>query len=475
MTSPPGVRKNWIESDAFLARSFVVPAQRFMHMESASGGILLIAAIVAMLWANLDVFGDSYDRFWHASVQVSIGPIHLDETLQHVVNDGLMAIFFFVVGLEIKREIVHGELRDPRKAALPALAALGGMVVPAVIFLAITQGAPGAGEGWGIPMATDIAFSLGVLALAGSRVPLGAKLFLLALAVVDDLGAIAVIAIFYTDTVKFGWLAVGAGALGLIAVATRVRIRTHMLYAPIALLTWFAFLESGVHATIAGVMIGLLTPARPLYDNDEFDTIARDILDSYPGDRPPTAAIADHEALLIAEVARESVSPLSRSVRVLHGWTSFFIIPAFALANAGVRLVGVDLGAALTSRVALGVAIGLVVGKTVGVTVFSYVAVRLGWGKLPDGMTWRHVLGVAMLAGVGFTVALFIAELAFADAALTSLAKIGIFAGSIIASILGFALLRNASRAPTTSPAVPDAHSRDPMDGPSEYAHQDAA
>ncbi len=457
-------RKNFVESEVFLARRFVVPAQRFMHLEASSGIVLLIAAVAAMLWANLEMFGDSYDRFWHAHVEIAAGPLHFDESLKHIVNDGLMAIFFFVVGLEIKREIVLGELRDPKKAALPALAALGGMVVPAALFLLVVQGTPGASSGWGIPMATDIAFSLGILALAGSRVPIGAKLFLLALAVVDDLGAIAVIAIFYTDAVAFGWLAVGAVALALMAAANRLRIRTYMIYGPVAVLAWFAFLESGVHATIAGVMIGLLTPARPLYENEEFDDIARDILDAYPGDRPATAAIADHEALLISDVARESVSPLSRAIRSLHGWTSFFIIPVFALANAGVRLVGVDVVAAATSRVALGVAIGLVVGKTVGIGLFSYVAVKLGWGKMPTGMGWTHVLGVALLAGVGFTVALFIAELAFTDEALTSLAKIGIFLGSIVAGIGGFAAVRRAAAQPPapalqavpTEPEIPE-------------------
>lgn len=439
-------RKNWLDSGGPVAQRFVRPAVNFMHIESASGGILLLAAVAAIVWANVGWFGDSYERFWDAHIAFSAGPIHFDESLKHVVNDGLMAIFFFVVGLEIKRELVHGELRDPRKAMLPAMAALGGMIVPALIYVFVNAGNPEVLHGWGVPMATDIAFSVGILALLGSRVPIGAKLFLLALAVVDDLGAIAVIAIFYTDSVQFAWLAGGLASLGLIAALTKLRIRSHSLYVPLALLAWFAFLESGVHATIAGVMIGLLTPASPLYNNDEFDDMTRDILNKFPGTDQPTAALADHEALLVAEVARESVSPLSRAVASLHGWTSFVIIPVFALANAGVKFGGTDIGGAVTSSVALGIGLGLVVGKTVGVSLFSWVAVKAGWGALPSGMNWRHVTGVAMLAGVGFTVALFIAELAYADEALVSLAKIGIFMGSIVAGVLGFVFLRSGGQ-----------------------------
>ncbi len=451
-------RKNWVESDGFLARRFMRPAINFMHIEAASGGVLLLAAVVAVLWANLAWFGDSYTQFWETRVEFTAGSIHFEETLKQIVNDGLMAIFFFVIGLEIKREMVHGELRERKKAMLPAMAAIGGMVVPALVFVAFNSGNPEAIGGWGIPMATDIAFSIGILALVGSRAPIGAKLFLLALAVVDDLGAIAVIAIFYTDQVDFTWLAIGVGALGVIAGATKLRIRAHSLYFPLAIVSWFAFLESGVHATIAGVMIGLLTPASPLYNNDEFDGMTRDILDTYPGQRRPNPALADHEALLVAEVARESVSPLSRAVSRLHGWTSFAIIPIFALANAGVRFAGINIGDAVTSTVALGIGLGLVVGKTVGVTLFAWVAVKLGWGQLPTGMTWRHVTGVAVLAGVGFTVALFIAELAYSDPALISLAKIGIFMGSIVAGIAGFALLRSAPVAGSSeAPGNPEA------------------
>ena len=445
-------RKNWVASDGFIPKTFVRPALRFTSVAASSGIVLLVAAVVALLWANLGVFGDSYESFWGTQFELSFGAIHLEETLKGLVNDGLMAIFFFVVGLEIKRELVTGELRDPRKATLPAMAALGGMIMPALIFV-LFVGSGAALRGWGIPMATDIAFSLGVLALLGSRVPVGAKLFLLALAIVDDIGAIVVIAIFYTADLSLGYLALGLGALLLIAIGGRVNIRAYSFYLPVAIIAWFGFLESGVHATIAGVAVGLLTPARPLYDNLEFDRTTRRILDYYPAEshEPRFHELVEHEARLLADVARESVAPLSRLGHALHNWSSFAIIPVFALANAGVRLVGIDIGAAATSTIALGVAVGLLVGKMIGVTLFAWLAVKLGWGVLPRNVTWHHIIGTAILAGVGFTVALFIAELAYVDAALTELAKIGIFMGSIAAGILGYLYLRREPPSPEES------------------------
>ena len=440
-------RKNWVASDRFIPKTFVRPALRFTSISASSGIVLIVAAVLAMLWANLGVFGDSYATFWESHLELSFGPVHLSETFKDFVNDGLMAIFFFVVGLEIKRELVLGELRDPRKAALPAMAALGGMVVPALIFVIFASGAGAeALRGWGIPMATDIAFSLGVLALVGSRVPLGAKLFLLTLAIVDDIGAIVVIAIFYTDSLSLGYLALGLGALLLTAVAAKVNIRAYSFYISVAIVAWFGFLESGVHATIAGVALGLLTPSRPLYNGVEFDSKTRQIVDYYPAesDEPRFHELVEYEARLLADVARESVAPLSRLEHALQNWSSFAIIPIFALANAGVRLVGIDLGAAASSAVALGVAIGLLVGKPIGVILFAWAAVKIGWGVLPRNTQWVHIIGTAILAGVGFTVALFIAELAYTDETITDLAKIGIFMGSIAAGLLGYLFLRRS-------------------------------
>jgi NhaA family Na+:H+ antiporter len=448
MTTTSEHRKNWIESNRFIPRRFVRPALQFTRVEAASGIVLIVAAVAAMLWANLSMFGDSYAAFWGTHVEFSVAGLHLNESLTEVVNDGLMAIFFFVVGMEIKRELAIGELRDPRKAAMPAMAALGGMVVPAAIYVFFVIGEGGqAMQGWGIPMATDIAFSLGVLALLGSRAPTGAKLFLLTLAIVDDIGAIAVIAIFYTSDLSFAWLSLGLGGIAIIAVASQVNIRALSFYLVIGVVTWFAFLESGVHATIAGVLIGLLTPARPLYSPEEYDSTARRILDYYPAssDEPQFQELVDHEALLIADVARESVAPLNRLERALHNWSSFAIVPIFALANAGVRLVGTDIGGSLTSNLAMGVAFGLVFGKTIGVTLFSWIAVKSGLGRMPAGVEWRHIFGIAMLAGIGFTVALFIAELAFTDPHFTDLAKIGIFAASIVAGVVGYLVMRSAT------------------------------
>ena len=439
-------RKNWISSDRFIPKTFARPALRFTSIAASSGVVLIVAAAIAMLWANLSVFGNSYETFWSTEFELVFGPIHLEETLKELVNDGLMVIFFFVVGLEIKRELVLGELRDPRKAALPAMAALGGMVVPALIFVFLNTGGGDALAGWGIPMATDIAFSLGVLVLLGSRAPIGAKLFLLALAIVDDIGAIVVIAIFYTADLSFGYLALGLGALLVIAVAGQVHIRAYSFYVPMAIIAWFGFLESGVHATIAGVALGLLTPARPFYDGREFDRTTRQILDYYPAEseEPRFHELVDHEARLLADVARESTPPLSRLLHGLHNWSSFVIIPIFALANAGVRMVGIDIPDAVTSPVALGVGLGLLIGKPIGVTLFAWLAVKIGWGVLPNHTTWHHIIGTSILAGIGFTVALFIAELAYTDLVLTDLAKIGIFMGSIGAGLLGYLYLRSA-------------------------------
>lgn len=431
----------------------------------------MVAAVAAMLWANLPLFGDSYVAFWHEHhLEVSLGPVHFSEDLKHLVNDGLMTIFFFVVGLEIKRELVLGELRDPRKAALPVVAALGGMALPALIYVAINAGDPAVLRGWGVPMATDIAFSLGVLALVGSRVPVGARLFLLAVAIADDIGAIAVIAIFYTDDLSLGYLGLGVAVLILIAVATRINIRSHALYLPLAVVAWFCFVESGVHGTIAGVILGFITSSRPLYDDRELYRSARDIVKVSPAQFGPNSAakgeheaspadaafmdqvvrlgdeLVEHEARLLADLARESISPLSRLLHLLHNWSAFVIVPLFALANAGVSFAGIDLVDSITSRVALGVALGLVVGKVVGVTAFSWLVVKLGWGRLPSGVRWQHMIGTAALAGIGFTVALFIAELAFTDDTIIDLSKIGIFTGSIVAGVLGYLILRSTPK-----------------------------
>jgi Na+:H+ antiporter, NhaA family len=437
--------RTWASSERFVPRTFIRPFVRFSRIEAASGIVLLLAAAAALVWAN-SPWSDTYFRLLDEPLSIRFFDFHFEQTVLHLINDGLMAIFFFVVGLEIKRELVAGDLRDRRAAALPVLAALGGMLVPAAIYVAFNAGT-GAVSGWGVPMATDIAFAVGVVALLGSRIPAGAKLFLLAVAIADDIGAIVVIALFYTGRIETGFLAAAAAGAALVWVASRVHIRTMWFYVPMALVAWFFTLESGVHATLAGVVLGFITPARPYYEPRQFDVMARAILDQYPVHDFSEQRLqehADHEALLLSEIASEAVAPLNRIAFRLVKWSSFVIVPLFALANAGVDFRGVNLGESVTSRVALGVSLGLVVGKIVGITSFSWLAVRLGIGRLPAGTSWSHVVGLASVAGIGFTVALFVTGLAFTDPALADLSKTGIFTASIVAGTIGALLLSRA-------------------------------
>ena len=372
---------------------------------------------------------------WHTTVTVEAGPLHLSEDLRHWVNDGLMALFFFVVGLEIKTELVRGQLSSLRDAALPAIGAVGGMLVPALLFLAVNAGGNGI-DGWGIPMATDIAFAVGVLALLGSRVPPALKVLLLGLAIADDIGAIAVIAIFYTDQIHLAWLVAALLGLGAVVVMRRARVWYAPAYFVAGLVVWGCTLESGIHATIAGVVLGLLTPARPLLPELEADRMA----DRLSTDHDVTAV----EVRDLAFDLRESVSVAERLEEALHPWTSYVVIPIFALANAGIPLSREALGDAAGSPVTLGVVAGLVVGKLVGITLLSWLAVRAGVARLPAGIRWRHLTGMAALAGIGFTVSIFVSGLAFTSAALQDEAKIGVLLASVAAAALGVGMLWNA-------------------------------
>jgi len=442
--------QTWATSERFIPKAFIRPLLRFGQIEAASGIVLLAAAVIAVIWAN-SAGSETYHAILDAHLVFDFGAVHLDESVLHLINDGLMAIFFFVVGLEIKRELVAGDLRDPKAAVLPVAAAVGGMIVPALIYALITAG-KGAeiASGWGIPMATDIAFALGIVALVGPHIPPGAKLFLLAVAVVDDIGVIAVIAIFYTSDLNAGYLAAAVVGLIVVWVASKVQVRALWFYAPLAVVIWYMMLESGVHATLAGVALGLITPARPYYNKRDFEQRAEAIMERLPADEADslqTQEHIDHMTLLMSRIAGESVSPLSRMEHVLVGWSSFVIIPVFALANAGVDFRGVDLTDALTSPVSLGVGGGLVLGKMVGITAASIATVRLGLGRLPLATTWRHIVGLAAVAGVGFTVSMFVTGLAFTDPSLGDLAKVGIFAGSLIAGVIGTIVLRGAQPA----------------------------
>lgn len=389
------------QRSAGAARRLVRPLQEFLATESAGGALLLAAAAAAIVWANAP-FGGTYFDFWATRLNIDLGAFGIDEALVSWVNDALMAVFFFVVGLEIKRELTRGELAEPRKAALPAIAAAGGMLAPALIFLAINLGGEGA-RGWAIPMATDIAFAVGVLSLAGARVPLSLKVFLLALAIVDDLGAIAVIALFYTSSLSLVWLAAAIVVFALTYLLARLGVRHIVIFAAIALVAWLAVYESGIHATIAGVMMGLLIPS---------------------GDSGGDASV------------------LTRLEHVLHPWTSFVIVPIFALANAGIVLDGGIVRDAASSPVSLGVALGLMLGKPIGIVLFAFAAVKLGVASLPDDIRWPQVVVVGMIAGIGFTVSLFIAPLAFSDAGLVDEAKVGVLAGSTLIGVAGLVALR---------------------------------
>ena len=428
-------------------RSVIVqPLQTFLHTEIASGVILLAAAVAALIWANSSAY-TSYDALWETPLSLRIGPFEIAEDLRHWVNDLLMALFFFVVGLEIKRELVLGDLRDPRAAALPLIGALGGMIAPALLYLVFNADGPGS-NGWGVPMATDIAFAVGVLALVGSRAPSSLKVFLLTLAVADDLGAILVIALFYTRGLAGSWLLVALLAVGAILLLQRFGYRRYGPYLVAAIVLWLAVFESGVHATIAGVVLGFLTPSRPLHPPEAVSGLAERHLERLQQNPPDGVADESEQATLleVARLAQEGVSPLARLQAALHPWTSFVVLPLFALANAGVRLVGTDVGAVLTDSVTIGIIAGLVVGKPLGIVLATFIAVKAGLGSLPHAVGWLEMIGVGLLAGVGFTVAIFIAGLAFDDPAVTDAAKLGILVASTAAGVLGAAFLaaRNA-------------------------------
>jgi len=406
------------------------PLERFMHVEAASGIVLLAATLAALVLAN-SPWSQGFLGFWKTEVGFSLGSFEMYHSLKHWINDALMAIFFFVIGLEVKRELVIGELRDPRRAALPVFAALGGMVAPAAIYLLLQAGEPGQ-RGWGIPMATDIAFVVGCMAILGRRVPLGLRVMLLSLAIADDIGAILVIAIGYTESLNLMALLLAFAGIVGIFVLSRLGVRSFLVYVLVGSVVWLGFHESGVHATIAGVLLGLMTPTR--------EYIGPGLLErAYDLFRGEGWENVTHRAIKVARIqklARETVSPVEYLESVLHPWVGFFIMPLFAFANAGVPFALSD----FADPVAQAVAAGLVIGKPVGIIVFSYLAVRIGLARLPDGVNWGIVLGGGFLAGIGFTMALFIAGLALEGDVLDA-AKVGVLGASAVAAIIGMTLL----------------------------------
>ncbi len=424
------------------------PIQAFLHTQAAGGVLLLGAAVLALVWANSPL-APYYTALWDTTFTVGGGPIVISKPLLLWVNDLLMAVFFFLVGLEIKREIVAGELSQPRQAALSLAAAAGGMLVPALLYVLVAGGTDRA-AGWGIPMATDIAFALGVLALVGSRAPLALKVFLTALAIVDDLGAVLVIAFFYTDQVNTAALLWGAAFLGALIAANRLGVMRPGIYLLLGLGLWVATLKSGVHATIAGVLTALTIPAVRRMDEAGFVATTRELLGRFeagvqPGD---TVASPDQTDAIyqIRAAATDVESPLARLEHALHAPVAWLIMPIFALANAGVAL-GDNAAALVADPAALGVIVGLVVGKPVGVMLMAWLAVRAGLAVLPAGVSWGQLAGVSLLTGIGFTMSIFISNLAFGTEGLAvDAAKTGILLASLVMGVAGALVLRRTLR-----------------------------
>ncbi len=452
--------------------------QRFTHIEGISGILLVAATLIALVWANSG-WSDSYFNLLDIHFSIGLGELTtIDEPLVLWINDALMAIFFFVVGLELKREVAIGELSSFRKAILPAMAALGGMIIPVAIFLALNWGNSEALAGWAIPMATDIAFAIGVLALVGKRAPLSLAVFLTALAIVDDIGAILVIAIFYTAQINFVMLFVGLAMVALLLIYAKMGGRWLIVYGALGVVTWFAIYLSGIHATIAGVLVALTIPVRTRMDAQDFSDWMRRLLDWFDSESRADGKCvpSSEQRTALFEMTRaieHADSPLHRLEHILHPWVAFLIMPIFALSNAGITINTELLGALLTP-LALGVILGLVLGKPLGIVLATWLGVKMKLGSLPKGIAWRHILGAGVLAGMGFTMSIFITTLAFsaggghaellgfklaspailanADAEeITNLAKLAILVASTIAGVAGYLILRTS---PETTVAI---------------------
>lgn len=430
----------FLGGDGRLAQRIGKPVQRFLHVEASSGILLLLAAIVALIWAN-SPWADGYYNFWHTDFELVIGSYHMGGeshhlTLETLVNDALMAIFFFVVGLEIKRELVSGHLKDPKAAALPVIAAIGGMIFPALIYILFNANSD-ASSGWGIPMATDIAFAVGVISLLGDKISRPLKVFLLSLAIADDIGAIIVIAIFYTSDLSLSWFIAALIIMGIIILLRRLQIWYIPIYIALGTALWLATFESGIHATIAGVALGLATPAKPQQSKEEG-------LEALEWLRNKGENIYPVDVRLAAMEIRESqVSVAERIQSALHPISSFIIIPVFALANAGVNMGDGLLADAASSPVTWGIGLGLIIGKIFGITFMTWIGMKLPFTSAPSQMNFVSLLGLAATAGIGFTVSLFITNLAFDDIEIINQSKIGILFASVIAGILGLLLLRS--------------------------------
>ncbi|QRR00828.1 Na+/H+ antiporter NhaA [Dyadobacter sandarakinus] len=425
----------------------IEPVSKFIHQEYTSGIVLFLCVVAALIWVNFP-FGESYHHTWETSLEVGFAGNIFNQPLHIWINDGLMAIFFFVIGLELKREFMAGELSSIKKAALPMVAAIGGMLVPAGIYLLFNLNLLSA-HGWGIPMATDIAFALGLLSLSGKNMPTSLKVFLSALAVADDLGAVLVIAFFYTAHIDFTYLLFGFGFLAVLLSGNLLGIRSTLYYLLIGIAVWACFLFSGVHATIAGVLVAFTIPARTRIDEQEYiseiRSQSRQFEVAIPLHGPLMTADQHHIIEKIKSLSLDAQTPLQKIEYTLHPWVAFLIMPIFALANSGMH-IGSNFFSALANPVSFGVMFGLIIGKMVGVFGFTWMMVKSGLADLPNLVNWKHIFGVSLLAGVGFTMSLFVTNLAFTDEAHVDAAKYGILLASIISGVAGVTYLRSISK-----------------------------
>jgi len=430
----------------------IEPVSKFIHQEYTSGIVLLMSVLAAIVWVN-SPFSESYHHFWNITFSVGIGKAVLDHPLHIWINDGLMAIFFFVIGLELKREFMEGELSTVKKSLLPMMAALGGMLVPALVYFVINKGTE-ASHGWGIPMATDIAFALALLSIAGKHIPSSVKVFLSALAVADDLGAVLVIAFFYTSGISFLPLMIGLGFLLILIIANVMGVRSGTFYLIIGFGVWVGFLLSGVHATIAGVLVAFTIPARTKINEDEYSRQVKQLIHEFDHEIPNAGALttpSQHQTIQeIKKMSLDAETPLQKIENALHPYVAFVIMPLFALANSGI-IIGADIFSAIVNPVSIGVAVGLLLGKFIGVLLFTFTMVKTKLAQLPAKATWGHMVGVSILAGIGFTMSLFISALAFSDAQMINQAKYGILVASIIAGTLGLTVLKFTKKAPAAT------------------------
>jgi len=435
-----------IEKTKEAVKDIMNPFYIFLKIESSGGIILIFATLLALVWANSG-FSSSYFDFLHFHIKIGAGDILLDKTLHHWINDGLMAFFFFVVGLEIKREIMSGELSEVSKAVVPVGAAVGGMILPALIFLALQTGNP-AMDGWGIPMATDIAFSIGILTLVGKRVPLALKIFLVAFAIVDDIGAVVVIAIFYSQDILWNLIFASLGLYAVLIVSNIFNIRSVTWYVIVGHVIWFLFLKSGIHPTLAGIMIAFVIPANRKIRFKEFEKKIRKQIDNFCSHAESERMTLNKKQLVSIDNMQDSISkvqsPLQSLEHLLHPFVTFVVMPVFAFANAGVVFSGADV--TLFSGVSLSIMISLIAGKLLGIFGFTWILVKLKIGNLPQNVSFSMIFGAALLGAVGFTMSLFISNLAYADEVMLNNAKVGILLGSLVAGVTGYLVLKRATK-----------------------------